>query len=252
MTMETMDSLESCPLCHSALAKGSQDDQCTSCGAPSRTRALAPVLSRIFTEGNIPTEAQLLPLLGFAMTKNERTLLQPYYKEFVSVSLYGNYGAGHTTGVDVCDLGRYPDSSFAAVFSILLFDYVIELPRALTECRRVLHDSGIFITSVAPYRLLDGRAPLTHKVIEKRPDYFSYLPDGAQMPSIKIGRETFLDLMESAGLRATHLRVADQQSGAFSEWFIGHPKTLHGSREEQEAGVTRSGSHHNKPAETEA
>jgi SAM-dependent methyltransferase len=194
---------------------------CPHCGSASRTRMLPIVLNAL--KDRIPLSlVQSKSLLGFAMTSMERTVLNKVFPVLTSASLYGNYGKDHIEGCDMRDLSRFPDASFSGVFSILLFDYFIEIDAALAECARVTAPGGIFITYIANTRLVDGEMPPTVvKIIEKTETYFPYIPDNANMPSIKVGRETFVNAMKRVGYQAAHYSIQDDASGEKTDWFIG-------------------------------
>ena len=109
-----------CSICKTAFPPGFGGGDCPSCKAPTRLRSLPVAWERV------ASDAIDGPFLGFALTGAERTFLASRAGEIVSVSLFGNYGAGHISGVDVRDLSRFANGSFATVFSILLFDYFAE------------------------------------------------------------------------------------------------------------------------------
>lgn len=215
-----------CQLCNKDMGIMGDKDNCPHCSSPSRTRMLPIVLNAL--KDRIPIDlAQSKPLLGFAMTSMERTILNKVFPVLTSVSLYGNYGKDHIEGCDVRDLSRFPDASFSGVFSILVFDYFIEIDTALAECTRVTAPGGIFITCIANGRLVDGEMPpVITKIIKKTETYFPYIPDNANMPSIKVGRETFVNAMKRVGYQAAHYSIQDDVSGEKTDWFIGFLPTV--------------------------
>jgi hypothetical protein len=163
-----------------------------------------------------------LPLLAFAMTTSEKAILSRCFKKLQSVSLYGRYGADHTSGVDVRDLSRYPDNSFGGAFSILLFDYFPEHEKALTELARVMAPGGIFFTLILQGRVKPDRsAPVVTRRIEPRPGYFDYLPEGSVLLNVTVGQDWFLSIMSDAGFESLQLRIPDPATGEISQWFVG-------------------------------
>src|SRR5688500_9431468 len=143
-----------CTVCGDPLETMDENKNCLRCGSRSRTRSLAPIISNVVSLLLPSNVQQGLPLLAFATTSVEQKLLTPFFPTRESVSLYGTYSTDHKTGVDVRDLSRYDDGSFAGVFSILLFDYFAEHEQALREIYRVLAPGGILFTHLASYRLL--------------------------------------------------------------------------------------------------
>lgn len=209
-----------CTLCHKIMENVIKG-KCDHCNSPARTRMLPVILEKI-NDKILKDLAQSKPLLGFAMTRMEKSELSKIFSSFTSASLYGNYGKDHIEGCDVRDLSRFSDDSFCGVFSSLLFDYFTEIEQALKECARVTAPGGIFITHIAKGRLSDGDAPVTvGSIIQKTETYFQYIPDDANMPSIKLGRQTFLKAMQNAGYTAEHYSLEDEASGEITDWFIG-------------------------------
>ena len=155
------------------------------------------------------------------MTSAEKSLLKQVFPIFTSASLYGDYGGGHVSGVDVRDLSKFHDEEFSGIFSILLFDYVPELDEAFSECFRVLDRNGLFFTQIAPYRLVDGSEGITAKEVEKRPGYFDYIPGGKTLFSITVGRDRVVSSMQKAGFFVEHKTVICPLSKQQSDWFIG-------------------------------
>ena len=188
--------------------------------------------------------------LCFAMTSHEKTLLSRYYQNFESVSLFGTYGRGHTTGVDARDLGRYPVNSFGAHYSCLLFDYFIEHEKALAEAFRVLAPGGLFITHLEGPRIEEGLgAPRVVRNIVPRPGYYEYIPDGSGMVSIKVGKEWFLQAMRRAGFEDRIFQIVDEPSGMVCEWFVGVKPAMFAAETEQ---ITRRSRADTPPQSTDA
>ncbi|MBV9863605.1 MAG: methyltransferase domain-containing protein [Alphaproteobacteria bacterium] len=214
----------SCPLCGFRAAERLADERCPGCGQAARTRSLAP-----FIEEELSLYMQEPPLAGgnllaFAMTAAEQKLLAPLFPEIVSVSLFGEYGDGlpHEQGVDMRDLSRFAPASFAAVFSILVFDYFTEMRQAMDEAFRILKPGGILFTMISPDRLTDGfAAPEAVKYIEAQPNYFDYLPAGTKLVSASVGRRWFVRELRRAGFRSRHLSIPDDLTTMVSDWFIG-------------------------------
>ncbi|WP_291448979.1 methyltransferase domain-containing protein [Desulfovibrio sp.] len=214
--------VNNCPICGDSLAIVEKGQNCQGCGSRARLRSLVPLMSRYFSSRLAANLAIDLPLLAFAMTGAEKKLLSTVFRSFKSVSLFGNYGLVHESGVDMRDLSRYAQESFAGVFGCLLFDYFLEHEQALQECFRVIAPGGIFFTHIAPYRLIDGNAePELKGMIKSRTGYFEYLPDKTELPDVKVGRDWFVAAMRRVGFEATIVKVTDAASGVISEWFIG-------------------------------
>ena len=211
--------MDHCTLCGHVLAGG---DKCPGCGQSARTRSMVPLIEQFI----IPTfgASRLrhdLPLLSFALTGRERSVLEKVFHRFKSVSLYGSYGADHESGVDARDLSRYEGNSYGGVFSSLLFDYFVEHEQALAEMYRVLAPGGILLTHIAPHRLLDGFQPSrVHKTIKPRADYMSYIPQDAHIVDIRVGRDWFVQAMRNAGFDAGRIVIRDGDGGVDSDWFV--------------------------------
>jgi Methyltransferase domain len=229
MFVRSADSLmaaRTCPVCLNEMLKVAEGDVCPHCKAPARTRSLQPVLDHCIIPRLSSDLAAKKPLLGFAMTVAEKAMLKNVFSSFTSASLFGNYGQGHITGVDVRDLRRFEDEKFSGIFSILLFDYVPELDRAFNECFRVLDKGGILFTYIAPYRLVNGNADVISKEVEKRPGYFDYVPEKHALPTIVVGRERVIAAMKGAGFHVEHKVVVCPVSGNKGDWFIGMRRPL--------------------------
>ena len=161
------------------------------------------------------------PMLAFAPTDSERKLID-HGISLESVSLYGNYGAGHRPGVDVRDLREFTGGSFCGAYSILLFDYFEEHEQALSELARVIAPGGMFFTHIGPHRINDGdKAPKRHGEIQGRAGYFEYLPEDHQMLDVRVGRRWLFRAMGRAGFDPTHVYVEDVPTGTVNEWFVG-------------------------------
>jgi ubiquinone/menaquinone biosynthesis C-methylase UbiE len=210
-----------CTLCGKIMETLGEHNKCPHCMGPPRTRMLPVVLNTLKDE--IPLElVKSKPLLGFAVNDAEEKALSKVFPMLTSASLYGNYRKNHIEGCDVRDLSRFPDNSFSGVFSILLFDYFVEIDQALAECMRVTAPGGVFITHIAHYRLVDGNEPVTvTHIIQPKAGYFEYVPDNANMPSTKLGPRTFIQAMRKAGYQSAHYRMDDLASGEQTDWFIG-------------------------------
>ena len=214
-----------CDICGADLSSLAKNETgCPNCHSRPRTRTIVKLgerLLQIFPSGS---QAENRILLGFAMTgAEERVLIPTVYGRLQSVSLYGKYRQGHEEGVDIRDLSHYDNASFDGVFGCLLFDYFEEHEIALGEIARVLKPGGVFFTHIAPYRLSadPDSPPKTTSIIKKRPDYFDYIPDDADMPSINVGRSWFLDAIKRAGLEPELVEIVDKQSGEKIDWFLG-------------------------------
>lgn len=215
-------SVNECPMCGDSLREVEAGQNCKGCGCRARLRSMVPVVEQFLGKEMPELTVAVQPLLGFAMTGPERKILAKLFKNFKSASLFGNYSSEHESGVDMRDLSRYAGNTFCGVFGCLLFDYFPEHERALQECFRVIAPGGVFITHIAPYRLLDGNAePALKGAIKSRPGYFDYLPDKTELPDVRVGRDWFLDAMNRVGFATTLLKVQDAAPGMVSEWFIG-------------------------------
>ena len=211
-----------CTICGDPLQTVNKKGDCPSCGQPSRTRSLAPILTDVvaplLSTGDPPTG----PLLAFAMTGAERKLIEPVFPSCRSVSLFGTYATYHETGVDARDLSRYDGGCFAGVFSIQLFDYFLEHDQALQEMYRVLAPGGVLFTLIASYRLHDGiEPPHVAKMLEPNSGYFPYWPSEVPLPSITVGRTWFVDAMRRAGFESDLVQVKDDATGDTFDWFVG-------------------------------
>lgn len=215
---ERIAALPTCTLCGTSLKSASTGEDCPSCHQPARLRGLPLVWSRVAHEG----KRFRRPLLGFALSGAERPFLEPYFPLTVSVSLYGNYGTGHLTGVDVRDLSRFDAESFSCVFSILLFDYFTEHEQALAQIARVLQSGGLFVTAINPTRVSEGGEPPTIvKTIQPKPGYFDYVPAATPLPSVRVGSDWLVAAMERAGFTVRRFIVADMLAHDPTPWFVG-------------------------------
>jgi len=219
--VEKIAAVPECTLCAAPLVAGSGQDDCPSCGAPSRLRGLPLVWDRAVRGETLPRK----PLLGFALTGAERSFLVPHFPQIVSVSLYGDYGEGHIAGVDARDLSRFAAGSFSCVFSLLLFDYFCEHEKALAEASRVLAPGGFFITAIMDSRVSDDEAPPSIvKMIKPAPGYFDYVPASSPLPSVHVGSGWFGAAMARAGLAPRLLSVEDAASAQRGRWFVGRKR----------------------------
>jgi len=187
--------------------------------------------------------AQRAPILAFASTDSERTLID-HGIAIKSVSLYGGYGPEHQEGVDVRDLQEFESASFCGAYSILLFDYFVEHEQALGELARVIAPGGMFFTHIGPHRIEEGAdPPRSHQEIEARADYFAYLPDNHGMLDIRVGREWLVLAIGRAGFDPTHVYVEDVPTGKVNEWFVGRREagTATTSRTAASRGLRRLG-----------
>jgi SAM-dependent methyltransferase len=220
--MAQLDKLVLCTICEKPIGQLKNGDHCPHCNSPARTRTLPNVLGTLIRPRLKTDLSATKPLLAFAMTEGERKALASVFPKITSVSLFGNYRAGHTEGVDVRDLSRFPDGSFSGIFSILLFDYFVEIELALQECARVTAVGGQFLTYIGHYRLVDGEFPAAiQNIIKPTETYFQYLPKDAELANIKVGRQTFLNAMRAAGFEGGHHQIWDEASGTKTDWFVG-------------------------------
>ena len=223
-----------CPFCGDPLHTVNNKGDCPSCGQHSRTRSLAPILADVVRPLLPSGSLQTLPLLAFAMTAAEQTLIEPIFPSWRSVSLFGTYRTDHETGVDARDLSRYDQDCFAGVFSIQLFDFFPEHEQALQEMYRVLAPGGVLFTLIAGYRLRDDvDPPHLDKILETNAGYFAYWPTNRPLPSVKVGRAWFVDAMRRVGFEADLVQVKDDATGETLDWFIGQKpgRTRHAAQE---------------------
>lgn len=215
-------SVTNCPICEDSLHNVESGQNCVGCGSRARLRSMIPIVDkyiRVHVAGALESE---LPLLGFAMTGAERKVLARVFKKFKSASLFGSYASDHESGVDMRDLSRYASNSFSGVFGCLLFDYFAEHEVALEQCFNVIAPGGIFLTHIAPYRLMDGNSePELKGSIKSRAGYFEYLPEKTELADVKVGRDWFIAAMKRVGFEVALLKVQDAVPGLISEWFVG-------------------------------
>lgn len=211
-----------CPVCLDSLEEFYSDGNCKKCGSRARLRSLRPFIDEYIKKEILTASLPNKPLLAFAMTKAEKKILDDAFKDFKSVSLFGNYVGDYEVGVDLRDLSRYESNAFSGVFGCLVFDYFIEHELALNECFRVTAPGGLFFTCIAPYRLVDGDVrPNVKGKIKGRPGYFEYLPDNVELLDVKVGRDWFVGAMRRVGFQPAIVRVEDAVPGVVSEWFVG-------------------------------
>lgn len=212
-----------CPLCGNTLYTNSDvwPDGCAVCGQPARVRSLALAIDILRENGTLPLTDE--PLLSFSITSTERALLETICTRLTSVSLYGEYGSKHKSGVDARNLNDFPNDSFAGYFSCLLYDYFAEHKIALAEAFRVLKPGGIFLAHIAQYRLgHSSSAPsITAGINHNTSKSWSYIPDGKTLPSIKVGLDWFVDAMHDAGFATRILQFSDPLLNDPLTWFVG-------------------------------
>lgn len=212
-----------CSVCDNSFEGQTKVENCSVCGAPPRARTVSALLNGFVKKALADELRERLPILAIAMPAAEQQQIEAVFPYLRSVSLYGNYKKGdHEIGVDARDMPSVADRSCSAHFSIGVFDFFVEHDNALTEAFRVLAPGGVFCTHILPHRILAGdeAAKISHK-IEPRPGYFDYLPQGTDLPSIKVGRDWFLAAMERAGFQAEHIVIRDAASGQDIGWFVG-------------------------------
>lgn len=213
-----------CPICGNLLTAFDNGQNCPVCGSRARVRSLHHLLNDklkpLFPDLGSKEGGQLL---GFSMSSMERKLLGGFFQDARSVSLYGSYGADCETGVDVRDLSRYDDESFAAIYGCGLFDYFTEHEKALAECMRALKPGGLLILHIMPHRLKDNDEPPAQTgTVTARPGSFQYLGENT-MPSIKVGKIWFENAVRDAGFELTSYTMPDP-SGVESVWFVAQKK----------------------------
>lgn len=209
-----------CPLCGFAIERGDSEN-CVGCDSRVRVRSLAPLLREAILPVLSRAPIASLPLLAFAPSRSEQTILSRSFSNFVPVSLYGKYGRDHKPGVDARALTGFSDASFAGHYSCLLFDYFAEHEVALAEAHRVLAPGGVFFTHIQGSCLDESFVPPTRlSIIRGRPGYYKYVPSGDQMLIVRVGSHWFLRAMEEAGFRASRYAVEDP-CGVTCDWFVG-------------------------------
>lgn len=210
-----------CTVCAEVFDEPVRGEDCPSCGAKARQRALPAALERVRALID-PALAARLPLLTFALVVPEKRCLDRLFASFRQVSLFGGYGKDNMTGVDARDLSRFGDESFSGTFSVGLYDYFPEHDQALAEAFRVTAPGGIFLLLILPARLRPGmRPPVVEHLIEGRADYYEYLPQGTTLSSVSVGRGWFLEAMRRAGFEADSFTVTDPATGIVNTWFLG-------------------------------
>jgi SAM-dependent methyltransferase len=216
----------SCAVCGGRLLGNEERGVCSSCKSRPRVRTISILVKDYLLPRFGRDIGETKNALCFAMTSHERTLLSKLFKSFESVSLFGNYGREHTSGVDAPDLARYSENSFCAHYSCLLFDYFIEHEQALKEAFRVVAPGGLFITHVEGPRLENNAtSPRVLSTIKPRTGYYDYIPDGQGMVSIKVGKDWFIDAMQRAGFKPFVFHIVDESSGIAWDWFVGYKET---------------------------
>lgn len=203
-----------CTFCGDALTDVENGQNCKKCGSRARVRALKAVLDNILFPWIRKRPLADLPLLAFAMSRNEIEAMSSWPVPIKHVDLQGSAFKQCERGVDVRDLSRYPAASFSSIYSCLLFDYFPEHEQVLGECWRILTPGGIFMTCIAPGRLSDGYDP-PHILGRAKTG------NGAEFPSVKVGSRWFAHAMRSAGFNV-HLAAVRDTCGVTSTWFLGY------------------------------
>lgn len=211
-----------CPICGDPLETLDDGGYCPTCRAPARARSLPALLERTIVPQVRAAGVVDLPLLTFAATGAEKGVLARTFPQLRSVSLFGDYGDDHETGVDVRDLSRYSDASFSGMFGILLFDYFPEHESALRETARVLAPGGVLFMLILTSRVLPGDGPpeVTRR-IEPRAGYFDYIPEGGELLNVTVGQDWLLEAIARAGLHPQQVRLRDPWTRESLEWFVG-------------------------------
>jgi SAM-dependent methyltransferase len=211
-----------CTICRHKLSEEEMEKSpnCPGCGARERTRSLVVVDHYVgkMIERIIDGE-----LLAFALTKREREIIDHNYQEILSVSLFGSYGEGHETGVDVRDLSRYEEGRFCGSFSSLLFDYFEEHDKALSELNRVITPGGVFITHVSSGRFSDKyNSPTEVSRVTANPQKknMQYLGEES-IPHVMFTKEWLFNAIGRNGFQPGTISVRDTITGNYLHWYIG-------------------------------
>lgn len=211
-----------CTLCDQTFDEIVGKDGCPHCKAHSRTRSLPEFVREHLTPIVDRDLAARLPLLGFAVVDAEQAQLAHLFPTIRKVSLYGSYTHDNEQGVDARDLSRFADGTFSGVFAIGLYDYFQEHEQALAEAFRVTAPGGVFALLILPARLRSGdQPPRVESMIERRGDYYEYLPEGVRMASVTVGRRWFTNAMARAGWEPRTATVFDPATGITNTWFFG-------------------------------
>lgn len=223
-TNKVIINLERCPICGDYLAC-SGDNICPRCSSRSRVRAFYALRDVLNCQWLANTPLPELPILAFSATSMERDALAWFDRPINYVSLYGEYGAECKTGWDIRNLESCDNSCFSAIYSCLVFDFVLEQEQAIFECSRVLASGGIFMTHIGNARLKAGAltshlAPRIKCSFPSHPKPCLREPAKEQLNHISVGVNWFLDAMQQAGFATVLATVADP-TGDSPKWLLG-------------------------------
>ena len=211
---------KTCTLCgyKSSEADILQGPKCSNCDARERTRTIPILMHYLQLVNKNWSEGEYL---GFSMTNLEKHHVGPNYGQVYSVSLFGNYGDNHHSGVDIRDLSRFKEHRFCAIFSSLIFDYFVDHEVALQELSRVLNSGGVFMTHISNNRLTEGLdQPVEIATIRSSPGSFTYLGEKT-IPSVKVGKEWFFNTIKCSGFTPGIIAIKDPLTEEYFFWFIG-------------------------------
>jgi len=195
-----------------------QGPNCSNCNARERTRTIPILMHYLQLVNKNWSEGEYL---GFSMTNLEKRHVSPNYGQVSSVSLYGNYGDNHQSGVDIRDLSRFNKHRFCAVFSFLIFYYFVEHELALKELNRILKKRGLFITHISNNRITEGLdEPVQIGTIHSSPGSFTYL-GGKTIPSVKVGKKWFFNAIKLSGFTPGIIAIKDPLTEKYFLWLIG-------------------------------
>lgn len=211
----------SCAFCGEPRTESQPPGDCPACGAQTRAISLAPVLEETVKPTFDAKLAAAAPALVLEPNSAETKLLCSIFPAKHMATLYGHDSPELENGVDARDLSRFADDSFSAHFSVTVFEHFVEHRNALKEAYRVLRPGGVLLTHIARSQLVDGALPAQVVSLSSRSARFPRLPEGATVPNVKVGRETFLRDMRIAGFEATHVEVDDIGVREIKDWFLG-------------------------------
>ena len=188
---------------------------CPKCSSTERQRSF-PVLFETLLKSRLD-KMHRDSLLLLSPGGSERKLLEPRFRNATVSSLYNTY-SGNFVKADIQDFEPFADSSFDMVQACNVLEYVPEVDQAIGAIARVLRPGGMLSLHIVDGRLLPGSAPVS--VRYRKYVKMSYYPEGMEVPSVKLGRETLISLLAKSGLDSEPFEIADPLTGTICTWWL--------------------------------
>ncbi len=209
-----------CSICDKVNPKNTVN--CIHCNSQPRMRTLPNLISKILPQYLDKKLANSKPILAFSANTKEREYLNKYFNKICVATLYGSYGENTVTGVDVCDLSRYENNSFSAIYSMGVYDFVIEQEKAIQEAYRTISPGGCLLTLILPGKLVDDdRHIIIKSKLTNAKHKMDYVPKDSEMVWVSVGKSYFIAMMNKSGFKGHAIDIHDEIDGSINTWFIG-------------------------------